>query len=54
MIDDEPKKRPFDPECKVNVVRGASRKLPIRAAMSNSMGFGGSNSCLVMRHPEAS
>jgi 3-oxoacyl-[acyl-carrier-protein] synthase II len=41
-----------DPGCDVNVVRGESRSLPIRAALSNSLGFGGSNSCLVFRHPD--
>ena len=41
-----------DPECNVNVVRGQSRKQRIRAALSNSFGFGGSNSCLAFRHPE--
>ena len=40
-----------DPECDVNIVRGQSRPLRIRAALSNSLGFGGSNSCLVFRHP---
>ena len=39
-----------DPACEVNVVRGASRKLKIRTALSNSLGFGGSNSSLVFRH----
>jgi 3-oxoacyl-(acyl-carrier-protein) synthase len=24
----------------------------VRATLSNSFGFGGSNSCIVMRHPE--
>jgi beta-ketoacyl-acyl-carrier-protein synthase II len=43
-----------DPDCNVNLVRGHSRQLPIRAALSNSFGFGGSNSCLVFRRPEAS
>jgi len=38
-----------DPECDVNIVRGQSRPLRIRAAISNSLGFGGSNSCLVLR-----
>lgn len=42
-----------DPECDVNIVRDESRRLPIRAALSNSLGFGGSNSCLVLRHPDA-
>lgn len=41
-----------DPACEVNLVRGASRKLKIRAALSNSLGFGGSNSSLVFRHPD--
>jgi 3-oxoacyl-(acyl-carrier-protein) synthase len=41
-----------DPECDVNIVRGQSRPMHIRAALSNSFGFGGSNSCLVFRHPD--
>ena len=41
-----------DPDCNVNVVHGQSRRLRIRAALSNSLGFGGSNSCLVFRNPE--
>jgi beta-ketoacyl-acyl-carrier-protein synthase II len=41
-----------DPECNVNIVRGDSRKMRIRVALSNSFGFGGSNSSLVFRHPE--
>lgn len=41
-----------DPACDVNVVRGESRKQRIRTALSNSLGFGGSNSSLVFRHPE--
>jgi len=41
-----------DPECDVNIVLGQSRPLRIRAAISNSLGFGGSNSCLVFRHPD--
>jgi 3-oxoacyl-[acyl-carrier-protein] synthase II len=41
-----------DPECNVNIVRGKSQSLRIRAALSNSLGFGGSNSCLAFRHPE--
>jgi 3-oxoacyl-[acyl-carrier-protein] synthase II len=42
-----------DPDCDVHIVRGQSRPVRIRAALSNSLGFGGSNSCLVFRHPEA-
>lgn len=41
-----------DPECAVNLVRGSTRPLRIRAALSNSLGFGGSNSCLTLRHPD--
>ena len=41
-----------DPECDVNIVRGESRRMNIRVALSNSLGFGGSNSSLVFRHPE--
>jgi 3-oxoacyl-(acyl-carrier-protein) synthase len=41
----------LDPACDVAIVRGQSRPLRIRAALSNSLGFGGSNSCLAFRHP---
>jgi 3-oxoacyl-(acyl-carrier-protein) synthase len=41
-----------DPDCNVNLVLGNSRPLRIRAALSNSLGFGGSNSCLAFRQPE--
>ena len=41
-----------DPDCNVNIVRGQSRPVRIRAALSNSLGFGGSNSSLVFRHPD--
>lgn len=41
-----------DPDCDVNLVLGAPRPMRIRAALSNSLGFGGSNSCLAFRHPE--
>lgn len=42
----------LDPACQVNVVRGEAHKQRIRTALSNSLGFGGSNSSLVFRHPE--
>lgn len=42
----------LDPECNVNIVRGESKRMRIRAAISNSLGFGGSNSSLVFRNPE--
>ncbi len=35
----------------VNIVAGKSRPTRIRAAISNSLGFGGSNSCLTFRQP---
>jgi 3-oxoacyl-[acyl-carrier-protein] synthase II len=41
-----------DPECNLNFVRGKAQSAKIRAALSNSFGFGGSNSCLVFRNPE--
>ena len=41
-----------DPECAINLVRGVSRPGRIRAALSNSLGFGGSNSSLAFRHPD--
>jgi 3-oxoacyl-(acyl-carrier-protein) synthase len=41
-----------DPDCAVNIVRGESRPMRIRGALSNSLGFGGSNSCLALRHPD--
>jgi len=41
-----------DSDCNVNIVRGESRRMRIRAALSNSLGFGGSNSTLAFRHPE--
>ena len=41
-----------DPDCNVSLVLGDSRPLRIRAALSNSLGFGGSNSCLAFRHPD--
>lgn len=41
-----------DPDCAVHIVRGKSQPKKIRAALSNSLGFGGSNSCLVFRNPE--
>jgi len=41
-----------DPDCDLNFVTGAPRRQRVRVAMSNSFGFGGSNSCVVVRHPE--
>jgi 3-oxoacyl-(acyl-carrier-protein) synthase len=41
-----------DPDCDLDIVREAPRERRVRLAMSNSLGFGGSNSCLVLRNPE--
>ncbi len=41
-----------DPDCDVNLVVGEPAPGRIRAALTNSLGFGGSNSSLVFRNPE--
>ncbi len=40
-----------DPDCDVDIVRDAPRRRDVRIALSNSLGFGGSNSCLAFRNP---
>jgi len=45
--------RELDPEITLNIVRGEPRRARVRIALSNSFGFGGSNSCVVLRHPDA-
>ena len=43
----------LDPDCAhLDIVRGAPRERRVRIALSNSLGFGGSNSCLAFRHPD--
>lgn len=41
-----------DPECDLDYVPLESRKAPIRTALSNSFGFGGANTALVLRRWE--
>ncbi|MGE5850849.1 MAG: beta-ketoacyl-[acyl-carrier-protein] synthase family protein [Candidatus Methylomirabilota bacterium] len=41
-----------DPECDLDIVRDVPRAQRFRVALSNSFGFGGSNSCLVFRNSE--
>ena len=37
-----------DPECDINVIPERSDNMVIEAAMSNALGFGGQNSCIIV------
>ena len=44
--------REQDPECDLALVRDKPQQRRVRVALSNSFGFGGSNSCVALRRPE--
>ncbi len=41
-----------DPECDLDYVADGVREKSVGVVLSNSFGFGGSNSCLLFKHPE--
>lgn len=41
-----------DPDCDLDYVKEGPREKAIGVVLSNSFGFGGSNSCLLFKHPE--
>ena len=41
-----------DRDCDLNLVLDKPRRQRVRMTLSNSFGFGGSNSCIVLRHPD--
>jgi beta-ketoacyl-acyl-carrier-protein synthase II len=45
--------REQDPECDLALVRDRPQRRQARVVLSNSFGFGGSNSCVALRRPDA-
>jgi 3-oxoacyl-[acyl-carrier-protein] synthase II len=43
-----------DPQCDLDYVPNVARAAPLKAVMTNSLGFGGHNASLVLRHYESS
>ena len=41
-----------DPECDLDVVPNRGRETSLRYALSNSLGFGGHNACILLKHWE--
>jgi len=41
-----------DPECDLDYVPNKARPVVLKAALSNSFGFGGHNACLVIKKVE--
>jgi 3-oxoacyl-[acyl-carrier-protein] synthase II len=41
-----------DPDCPVNIVANVAQERPVRVVMSNSLGFGGHNASIILKHYE--
>jgi len=40
-----------DPACDLDYVPGSARRVPVRAVLSNSFGFGGTNASIILEVP---